>query len=245
MTGAEQWVRDESKANGSARALMFALARFAKGCVVISTALDLQREARISRPQLYRCLAWLEELHEIQRLMKQGENKRFRRYHLVGFCESPSLTQKCSVSCRRHGQVSDLRSASLRVSNLLPFPRTVVSQEECEECRGSGYRDFTILTYDGQPQKIAVPCAHEIAAIAGRWKPVETWQDRLLRPVLTHQSNQRGAEQLTLAEFAEQQRREELQQQREKILQEHSSMPTGPHEQAFPENVIVFQRRSA
>lgn len=245
MTGAEYWVRDYSKANSSARTLMFALARFAKGCVVVSTALNLQREARISRPQLYRCLAWLEELREIERLTKHGENKRFRRYHLVGFCESPSLTQKCSISYRKQSRVSDLRTPSLRVSSLLPFPRTAVSQEECEECRGSGYRDFTIVTHDGQTQKVAIPCAHEIAAIAGRWKPVETWQDQFLRPVLPCFSDERGAEQLTLAGFHERLRREEIRRQQEKILQDHPATTTEQLEPALPTNLIVMRQKTA
>jgi hypothetical protein len=245
MTCAEQWVRDSSRASGSARALMFALARFAKGCVVVCTAMDLEREARISRPQLYRCLAWLEELREIERLMKHGENKRFRRYHLIGFCESPSLTQKCSVSYRKHGRVSDLRTPSLRVSSLLPFPRMVASQEECEECRGSGYRDFTILTHDGYPQRVAIPCTHEIAAIAGRWRLAETWQDQFLRPVLPSHPTERGAEQLTLAEYQERLRRDELKRQRERILQDHPSNPSGADESALPAKVVVMRRKTA
>jgi hypothetical protein len=127
----------------------------------------------------------------------------------------------------------------------LPFPRTVVSQEECEECRGTGYKDFTILTHDGQSQKVVIPCAHEIAAIAGRWKPVETWQDQFLRPVLPSSPEGRGAEQLTLAEFQERLRRDELRRQRDKIIQAHPSAPNEAHEPALPTNVVVMKRKTA
>lgn len=242
MKPAEQWVRDYSKANSSARSLMFALARFAEGCVVVCTALDLRREARISRPQLYRCLAWLEELREIERLTKHGENRRFRRFHMVGFCESPSLMQKCSVSYRKQSRVSDLKTPSLQVSSLLPFPRSFVSADECEECRGSGYRDFTILAHDGQPQKVAIRCNHEVASIAGRWRPIETWQDRFLLPELPRASEESGARQMTLAEFQERLRQDELKRRREQIPQEHLVAPAS---QTPVANVIVMNRKTA
>lgn len=162
---AERWVREHSRANGSARSLMFALARFAKDCLVVCRALDLEREARISRPQLYRCLARVEDLGEIERTMQHHEKAKFREFHIVGFCKSQSLNEKCPVNYRKHGQVSDLRSTSLIASSLLPFPRAAFSQDDCEECRGTGYRDLTIQTHDGQPHRIVSSCLHEIAAI--------------------------------------------------------------------------------
>jgi len=241
---AEKWVRENSRANGSGRSLMFALARFANGCLVICRAHDLEREARISRPQLYRWLSRLEDLGELQRLMEHHEKKSFRRYHLTGFCKSHSLNAKCAVSYRKQGQVSDLRRTSLIVSSLLPFPCTVFTPDDCEQCRGTGYRDFTIITHDGTPQRVAIPCAHEIAAIAGRWKPVETWQDELLSHMPQFAASERQAEQLTLAEFKVQQRREELRQQQQKILQEYGETPK-PAEAALPENVIVMRRKTA
>jgi len=245
MNLAEEWVRKHSRADASARSLMFALAHLGRGsCRVRFTAAELMREARISRPHLYRCFAMLEELGEVERLMEHHEKKRFREIHLAGFCKSHSLIGKCPVSYRKHGQVSDLRRTSLIVSSLLPFPRICVSQEECEECRGSGYRDFTIIAHDGQPQRVAIPCTHEIAAIAGRWRPVETWQDQFVRFVLPRAPNERGAEQLTLAEFQERLRRDELRRQREKILEEHPE-EAKTEEEKRRTNVVVMRRKTA
>jgi len=243
---AEAWTREHSRANGSARSLMFALARFAKGCLVLCRAIDLEREARISRAQLYRCLTRVEDLGEIERTKQHHEKTNFREFHIVGFCKSQSLNEKCPLTYRKRGQISDLRRTSLTVSSLLPFPRAAFSQDDCEECRGTGYKDLTIQMHDGQPHKVVIPCAHEIAAISGgRWKPIETWQDQFLHRALACTPDKKSAEQITLAEFQERLRREELRQQREKILREHPQTPVQPEEQALPANVIVMKRKTA
>ena len=101
------------------------------------------------------------------------------------------------------------------------------------------------MTHDGYPQRVAIPCTHEIAAIAGRWRLAETWQDQFLRPVLPSHPTERRAEQLTLAEYQERLTRDKLKRQRDQILQDQASNPTDADESALPANVIVMRRKTA
>ena len=85
----------------------------------------------------------------------------------------------------------------MSLTPLLNFPAAIVSQDECEECRGTGYR--MVARPDGAAGQIAVRCAHKIAAIAGKWQTVATWQDGFLGPVaLRRESRSPTAEQLAI-----------------------------------------------
>ena len=78
---------------------------------------------------------------------------------------------------------------------MLNFPAAIVSKDECEECRGTGYR--MVARIDGAPGQVAVRCEHKIAAIAGRWQTVATWQDDFFsRVAFRRESRSPTAEQL-------------------------------------------------
>jgi hypothetical protein len=81
MIRAEEWVRDYSKANASGRSLMFALARFAKGCVAVCTAQQLLKEAHISRAELYRVFTTLPDYMKERVKKKKPPNAFVGRRH--------------------------------------------------------------------------------------------------------------------------------------------------------------------
>jgi len=179
MNELEQWVEERSQVTGAGYTLLRVLAKRADGCVAKYRPEQLTRGARISRPQLYRLLAQAENLGEIQRVREVVGNKRVPSVHFDKYCSLMGTRVFHPLCPRKQSAVSDLRRSSLMsLTPLLNFPAAIVSQDECEECRGTGYR--MVARPDGAAGQIAVRCAHKIAAIAGKWQTVATWQDGFL-----------------------------------------------------------------
>ncbi len=195
MTVAERWVRENSKAAGSAWSLMLALSARAQGCVVVASAEQMITDARISRRELYRALLAQEELGEIERLSKVGSNKQLRAFHFPKFSCANTLAGSHPLCPRKQSPVPDLRIGNGSCANgMLPFPMQDFSPEECEECRGTGYKRTP--RPDGIPGEVAVRCNHELAAVVGgRWKKLDLQNDPTWRPRFAQENGTPAAQQ--------------------------------------------------
>jgi hypothetical protein len=174
--GPVEWVRECSEARGTARALLWALAERAEGCVARCTAEEAIREGRLSRAELYKTLWRLSHLREVERMLKRGDKSRVRTFHLVGYCKSPRFAGFCSVSARKQKIVSDLRDRRQ-------------DAEGCCLCRGSGWK--LVPRMDGLVGNVAVKCRAHVKQLAlmelpRSWEQVITpeqlmWRSRQLK----------------------------------------------------------------
>jgi hypothetical protein len=195
MTDAERWVREHSQAKGSAWSVMLALAALADRCVAACTADQLESGARISRRELYRALLAQEELDEIERLSKVGSNKQLRAFHFARISCASTWGVSHPLCPRKQSPVPDLRIRNGSCAKkMLPFTRTSFSQEDCEECSGTGWR--RIGRPDGEPGEVVIRCQHELAAmVGGRWKKPDSRDDPTWHPWLTEENSTPAAKQ--------------------------------------------------
>jgi hypothetical protein len=252
MTDAEKWVRENSKARGSAWSVMLALGELADRCVAVCTADQVERSARISRRELYRALLAQEEMGEIKRLSKVGSNKQLRAFHFSKL-SCANLREFPNPLCPRKLSRLSAPVPDLRIGNgscaktMLPFPTTRTSQEECEECQGSGWR--RIARPDGEAGEVAIRCRHEITAIVGRrWGIAPDSRDDLVRYVLPPEAPR--ALPTTQDSFDWDRAQAVLQKARLEQWANDNGVHTadGPEvkrEGSPPSNVICFQRKSA
>ena len=252
MTDAEKWVRENSRARGSAWSVMLALGEMADRCVAVCTADQVERSALISRRELYRALLAQEEIGEIKRLSKVGSNKQVRAFHFSKL-SCASLREFPNPLCPRKLSRLSAPVPDLRIGNgscaktMLPFPTTRASQDECEECQGTGWRRIARL--DGEAGEVVIRCRHEIAAIVGRrWGIAPDSRDDLVSYVLPAE----GPRALPATQDSFDWDRAQVVLQKASLEQWVSDngvfTPDGPEakrEGLPPSNVIFFQRRSA
>jgi hypothetical protein len=250
---AEEWVLRNFKGKPAEKAILLAMAGRADGCIVSAKIFDLTALANTSARDFYRCVGRIEEeLGELRRLSPRRGGAAVRVFHLERFCSAklaegePTLSLLCPRKESHLGRtLPDIRNIGITLpdwqSRSLPFPRMGFSRDKCEECRGTGFK--LIPRPDGQPGKVAIPCAHRVAAIAGCWKPMQTLQDDLLPHALPKENEAPTAEQQVFdwARAAVETQKAGL----EKWLREHPDVRTKPEEEALPANVVVMRRKSA
>lgn len=184
MNEALKWAVANSKAVGAARALIFAIARRARGCVSRATRRELVAEIGIHRSNIYSAISLLEELEELERVQADNQKAEIRVYHLTKFCSLMSPSGKLSkghlcrsikrelpkMSCDRRN-LGDNSSCGNLAGNFL-FPQLVAeseAREVCEECRGTGWRIVSYLNEDGDSAQGSAICTHTMARLVGRW----------------------------------------------------------------------------
>ncbi len=251
MTGAEMWVRENSQAKGSAWWLMLALAERAQGCVAISTAEELVEAARISHRELYRALLAQCQLGEIERLSQPRDPKPVRAFHFA------------KMNC-----VSTWRSGSFQhplcpcKQSTVPDLRKKTTQDlELSERSAGNYFPQDVLRVSAGIQLLLLPEIHEAKLRAFHaeeplWQPASTPQSDMYFLAECRALAGIGQPQQTGMPRAEQRtfdwdvskaisEKARLEKWARELGVRSTDDPKVKREKALPENVIVFQRRTA
>jgi hypothetical protein len=193
MNAATAWAVEKSAASGAERAVLFAIARRAIGCVAVCDPHEIMREVRIQRSLYYDCLVPLEKLRELERRTQSSDNAKLRTFHLPKFCQSCcavcSLAPKTESAPVDGGKLSS-SSSSLTTkpdSTESAHPKTLADSVSCgkpTQKKGQlGLFPDVLTPMEARDlcedcrgtgwrttEKGAIPCRHAQARFAGRWK---------------------------------------------------------------------------
>ena len=193
MNEALEWALGKSEASGAERAVLFAIARRAEGCMTRCATREILAEARIGKRLYYECMVALGKIGEVERI-PVARYMPLREFHFKKLCNSlcalsvdcgkrpsqiiaslrsmctdPIYTNSASTCGKLKPVENDSRKEfTARWKQVGLFSDALTEREArevCEECGGTGIR--LVKREDGG--EWAAKCAHAAARIAGRW----------------------------------------------------------------------------
>jgi hypothetical protein len=106
---AVEWIWAHSKAPGTAKLALLAIAEISEGCIARTTFAELSRVAGISVRQSYRAVEILEELSETEKRVEEIDKKRVTRFHLLRWHAATLNTVPTRKCTHFYSKLPDLR----------------------------------------------------------------------------------------------------------------------------------------